>query len=96
MKVHFRAGVLGAIGLTVVACLAGCGDGSMIDTAATPTSTQVASATRSPKTGWVVVYQGQGNSPSVYKRCDGTTLMYVAYGYHSGGISVVANSPECQ
>lgn len=52
-----------------------------------------------PRSGWVLVVADEEplGSVSVYKRCDGGTLLYLSPGSHSGAHSVAAvpGSPEC-
>ena len=47
-----------------------------------------------PKVGWVHVFTDP-KDVSVHKKCDGSTLVYVMYEYRSGGLTAIANSPEC-
>ena len=63
--------------------LAGCGDSH---------STKPA-PNRDPQKGFVKVWSKDGENLDnpTYKRCDGTTLVYLVY----RGIAVIPNSPEC-
>ena len=47
-----------------------------------------------PKVGWVYV-STDPHGGKVYKRCDGGTLVYAMYEYRRGGLTAIANSPEC-
>lgn len=47
-----------------------------------------------PKVGWVYV-STDPQCGKVYKRCDGGTLLYIMYDYRRGGLTAIANSPEC-
>lgn len=47
-----------------------------------------------PKVGWVYV-STDPHGGKVYKRCDGGTLIYAMYEYRRGGLTAIANSPEC-
>ena len=49
------------------------------------------SPTTDPRSEWVLVNKGANNYSSIYKRCDGSTLLY----QHGGGLAAVPNSPEC-
>ncbi len=53
-----------------------------------------------PQDGWVLVDSSDGRNRIIYKRCDGTVLLYRydrGYGRTSAsGLAVVADSPECQ
>lgn len=91
--------------------LTGCA-GPVDTTSATPAAETAISETVEPKDntdprkGWVVVVDLSGYPVTsggpykdipVIKRCDGTTLLYVAPGAGSGahGITSIENSPEC-
>jgi hypothetical protein len=57
-------------------------------------------AAQDPRNGWVNVFKdlqagGGSGLSSLMKRCDGTTLIYEADGYHENSISNQPNSPEC-
>lgn len=51
--------------------------------------------TTDPKVGWVHVFTDP-HGGKVYKKCDGDTLLYVMYEYRRGGLTAIANSPECR
>jgi hypothetical protein len=71
--------------------LSGCGTGDNNSAAAAEPVTD-------PRQGWVKVSDAPtyGADTSVYKYCDGATLVYVSDGYRSGGVAAVAGSPECK
>lgn len=91
---------------TVVAALAilvlaGCGrDVSQASDDDAPTEVSPETNT-DPREGPVAVLDGDRNRDDmswikVYKECDGTTLMYITPGFHSGahGIALIPDSPE--
>lgn len=53
-----------------------------------------------PRQGWVTVGKDPGVALNfkVFKRCDGSTLLYVtSLAYNGGGaVSAIADSPECK
>ena len=73
------------------------------DSTSTTEETQVTVANTDPRNGWVEVFIGAGNQredkpQNIFKRCDGTTLVYIADGFYTDvadGITVIADSPEC-
>ncbi len=51
-----------------------------------------------PRDGWVAlpsVPLANDTDIEIWKRCDGTTLVYVSDGAYAGGIATVPDSPEC-
>jgi len=52
---------------------------------------------RDARADWVSLgdVPDSGLSNELWKRCDGTTLVYVLIGYNKGGPAVLADSPEC-
>lgn len=70
-------------GLTLSA--AGCAENTPPQTT-NPTN----SPTTDPRSEWVLVNTG-GNYSNIYKRCDGSTLLYQS----RGGLAVIPDSPEC-
>lgn len=86
-----RRKLLGLIASSIagVVLLASCG----------PAQTSSSEETRpeqntDPKVGWVYVFTDP-QCGKVYKKCDGGTLVYVMYDYRRGGLTAIANSPEC-
>ena len=85
-----KAAALAALALLGALSLQGCGDSY-------DGSTNGPGAT-DPRIGWVAVDPvpiDDGQDILVLKRCDGTSMIYVSYGYRSGGIAAVPNAPEC-
>lgn len=90
-----------------VLALAGCGGTPTTTASNTASGPEVTrrisledvSKNKDPKQGWVLVANDvigyYGYETLVVKKCDGTTLLYVQYGYQKGGPAVIANSPEC-
>lgn len=88
--------------LSLSACGGIAGTTSSGDTTSGPEVTRVltvkeVAANTDPKKGWVLVSNDLigGYEAFVVKRCDGTTLLYVQFGYRKGGPAVVADSTEC-
>lgn len=59
-------------------------------------SADSAPPTNSPKNGHVVGLKNDDQAGSVWKWCDGPTLVYQSFWSRSGGIAVIPNSPECR
>lgn len=74
--------------ITSVALLASCGPAQSSSEETRPEQNT------DPKVGWVHVFTDP-KDVSVHKKCDGSTLVYVMYEYRSGGLTAIANSPEC-
>lgn len=74
--------------ITSVALLASCGPAQSSSEETRP------ERNTDPKVGWVHVFTGP-KDVNVHKKCDGSTLVYVMYEYRSGGLTAIANSPEC-
>ena len=90
--------------LTGVATLTGCSVTAHTNEVSEQTPHDGGSENTDPRDGWVTVTEPQvGNLDeasgyiTVFKRCDGSTLMYVSTGSRSGAhsISTIPQSPEC-
>lgn len=76
-----------------IGVLAGCG-APPVDPGTQHTEAPVGGTT-DPKQGWVRVWTPESTESYLYKRCDGTTLVYWPKDYRAG-VAVVPNSPECK
>ena len=91
-----------ALGCTLLlASLTGCagGYGSTPPDEPDTQSEGVEVTNTDPREGWVVVQERTGNGleeGAIKKKCDGTTLLYVLFGYYVDGFTASPDSPECQ
>jgi hypothetical protein len=80
--------VLSSVAAATLALVAGCGTMSSSQSSEPPPNTD-------PTKDWVQVWDtGNTGQQRLWKRCDGTTLIYWDRDYRAG-VAAIANSPEC-
>jgi len=88
-----------ALLLVSTALLSGCSSSEGTRKTETATHSIPADSNKDPRIGWAVISDSVEDE-TVFKRCDGTTLLYRYnaghYGGNASGLAAIADSPECQ